>query len=68
MARESTAEKKVACETTLSLVLDLDDGLVTAHNYLSNNPGATAKSLLAEPYLRRIQRFAKPSEHEPELY
>ena len=68
MARDSIGSKKTACETALSLSLDLSDGFVCARAFLAGNAGTTAKSLLTEPYLRRIQRFTRPTEYEPERY
>ena len=68
LAREAAGSKKTASETALSLILDLNDGFVLAHSFLADNPGSTAKALLLDPYLRRIQRLTKLTEHEPEVY
>ena len=68
MARDATGSKKAACETAVALILDLGNGFDTVHTFLADNPGTTAKSLLTEPYLRRIQRLTKPTEHESETY
>lgn len=68
MAREAIASKKTACETALCLILDLSDGFMTVNAFLADNPGAAAKSLLTEPYLRRIQRLTKLTEYDPETY
>lgn len=68
LVKESTGEKKLHCETALTLILDLDDGFITVREFLAGNPGATAKALLADPYLRRIQKLNKLTEFEPEEY
>lgn len=59
---------KAMSEKTLAQVLNLneDDGAV--RSYLGSNPGGTVKSVLTEPFLRRLQKLTPEQEEEEEAY
>ena len=68
MIQDSSGTTKLSAERTLARVLQLDQGIEAAQLYLTSGgkPGALAKQMLTETYLRRLARL--PALEEDDLY
>lgn len=59
---------KVMGEKTLAQVLNLNEEEGAVRSYLGSNPGGTVKSVLTEPFIRRLQKLSPDKEEEEEAY
>lgn len=68
LIQTSSGPTKLACEQTLSSVLGLSAGMEAAQSYMSKQPGPLVKSVLTEPYLRRLQKVQLDDAEEEDEY
>lgn len=67
LAMSTSGPVKATCERSLARVLGLGVGLDGAHRYLAGSPGATVRTALTEPFLKRLQKLAAGGD-EDELF